>query len=120
MKFYTHPRCTTCKKAEAFLKAHDIDYKVIDITEKTPSTAELKKMLSEIGEIRKLFNTSGQRYRELALKDKIPSMTNEEALKLLASDGMLIKRPFLIGDGVAFVGFREPQWEELLKRDQCI
>lgn len=113
-KFYQHPRCSTCKKAAAFLDSLEIDYKAIDITAKTPTLAELKKAFAALKNMRKLFNTSGERYRELGLKDAFADLSEEKAFQLLMSDGMLIKRPFLIGDGIALMGFQEPIWEKVL------
>lgn len=115
MKLYIHPRCSTCKKAIQFLDDKNLNYTTVDITEHPPSKQELKKMLHHLdGEIRKLFNTSGQLYRELGIKDKLPSMSDEEALQLLVKNGMLVKRPFLLTDDVGLVGFRLQAWQEAL------
>lgn len=110
MKFYRHEKCTTCKKAEAFLKEQGTTYLSINIVETPPTYEELETMLRHVKDIRKLFNTSGQRYRELGLKDRLKTLSVEECLKLLSNDGMLVKRPFLIGDGVARIGFKETEW----------
>ncbi len=114
MKIYVHPRCSTCKNLIKWLDAHDLSYSSIDILETPPSKAELKQMLVHVdGQLRKLFNTSGQLYRELSLKDKLASMSEKEAFELLSSEGMLIKRPFALGDDFGLVGFREKEWEAL-------
>lgn len=116
MRFYQYPKCGTCRKAKKFLVDHNLDFEDIDITEKTPTKAELQRMLQFVGgELRKLFNSSGLVYREMGLKDKLPSMSQAEAFELLRSNGKLIKRPFLIGDELGFVGFREQAWRERLK-----
>ena len=115
MKLYIHPRCSTCKKALKFLDEKNLNYTTVDITEHPPSKQELKKMLHHLnGNIRKLFNTSGQLYRELGLKDKLSSMNEEQALLLLTENGMLVKRPFLLTDDVGLVGFRLQAWQEAL------
>ena len=100
-------------KAKKFLEAKKIDFKEIDITMKPPMKKELKQMLSFYdGNIRKLFNTSGMVYRELNLKDKLPAMSEKEAIDLLSSNGKLVKRPFLLGDNFGRVGFKEDEWKE--------
>ena len=116
MKLYQYPNCSTCRKAIKFLDQHGIDYQSINITEKPPTTAELKRMLANYGgNIRKLFNTFGMQYRELNLKETLPSMSDKEAIELLAGNGKLIKRPFLLNaSGAGLVGFREDDWASLL------
>ncbi|MCB1230919.1 MAG: arsenate reductase family protein [Verrucomicrobiae bacterium] len=115
MKLYTYAKCGTCRKAVKWLESRGIEVKEIPIRENPPSKAELKKMLGVLdGEIRKLFNTSGQDYRALNLKDTLPGMSEAEALNLLSGNGNLVKRPFfLTGDGGA-VGFKEEEWRKLL------
>ncbi len=114
MKLYHYPACNSCKKALAFLEKKKATYKAIDISEKAPSQAELKKMLAIYdGQLKKLFNTSGKLYRELGISKKLPDMTTGEALKLLASNGMLVKRPFLLTDKDGRVGFKEEEWKKL-------
>lgn len=114
-KVYFHPRCTTCKKAAAFLDANDIRCSRVDITEQPPSRKELEQMLGYLdGNLRKLFNTSGMQYRDLKIKERLPEMSEHEALALLAENGMLVKRPFLLHDKGGLVGFREAQWREAL------
>ena len=115
MKFICHPRCTTCKKARDFLDRRGITYEERDICLENPSREELSAWLDiNGGDIRKMFNTSGIKYRELKLKDRIPEMSRDEALDLLATDGMLVKRPILVGDDFVLFGFREASWNEKL------
>ena len=111
MKIYQYPKCSTCRKAVKFLKENAIEFEEINIVEMPPTIVELKRMLLVLGDRKKLFNTSGLQYRELELKDKLPEMSDEEAVALLAGNGMLIKRPFLLGDNVALVGFKESLWK---------
>jgi arsenate reductase len=116
MQFICYPKCTTCQKAKKWLDEHGIQYEVRDIKEENPSYGELKTWLAVSGlPVRKFFNTSGLAYKSLNLKDKLPAMNEEECLKLLGADGMLVKRPLLIGNGVALVGFREAEWEKAVK-----
>jgi Spx/MgsR family transcriptional regulator len=119
MKFYQYPKCSTCRKAAKFLNDNGVEYQSIDITLQPPSQDELAAMIASYdGEIRKLFNTSGIQYRELNMKEKLPGMSTEDAIKLLAGNGKLIKRPFLLkGDASSMqgvVGFKEPIWQEFL------
>ncbi|MGG3963566.1 arsenate reductase family protein [Heyndrickxia faecalis] len=117
LTFYWYPKCGTCRKAKKWLDEHDVAYEAVHIVENPPSKALLKDFYEKSGlPIKRLFNTSGQKYRELGLKDKIPEMNEEEALELLASDGMLIKRPILAGDAFAMFGFKEDAYEKLLKK----
>lgn len=117
LTFYWYPKCGTCRKAKKWLDEHGIAYEAVHIVENPPSKALLKDFYEKSGlPIKRLFNTSGQKYRELGLKDKIPEMSEEEALELLASDGMLIKRPILAGDVFAVFGFKEDAYEKLLKK----
>ena len=108
MKLYQYPKCSTCRKATKFLNDRGIEFKSIDITEKPPAKTELKAMLASYdGEIRKLFNTSGVQYRELKMKDRLPTMSAKEAIDLLADNGKLIKRPFLLNqEKKGIVGFK--------------
>jgi len=112
LTFICHPRCTTCKKARDFLDNCGVEYAERDITSQNPTLDELRmwRELSGAG-IRKLFNTSGIQYRALGLKEKLDSMSDEEALELLATDGMLVKRPVLVGEGFVLFGFRQSEWE---------
>jgi len=113
MKLYQYPNCSTCRKAIKFLKEKEVEFTSINITEKPPSKTELKVMLSSYdGNIRKLFNTSGVQYRELKMKERLPSMTEEQAIDLLADNGKLIKRPFLLNNSKnGIVGFKEADWQ---------
>jgi arsenate reductase len=118
LKVYEYKNCDTCRKALKFLKANEVEFAAVPIREQPPTVAELKRMLKCYGgEIRKLFNTSGQDYKGLQLKDKLPSMSQDEALKLLAGNGNLVKRPFLLSDKGGLVGFKEEEWKQLLRED---
>jgi arsenate reductase len=115
LKIYEYSNCSTCKKALKFLDAKKASYEKVAIVESPPSLAELKTMLGHLGgEMKKLFNTSGQVYRELKLGEKLPTMTQAQALKLLSSNGKLIKRPFLLASQGGAVGFKEAEWKKLL------
>lgn len=116
MLLILYPKCSTCKKAESFFKEHDISYEVKDIVLNTPSVNELKGYIKMSGlDISRFFNTSGMKYRELGLKDKLKVMSYEDKVNLLASDGMLIKRPLLIGKDFVLVGFHEKEWSNKVK-----
>lgn len=116
MLFIQYPKCSTCKKADAWLRERGISYESRDIKENNPTTDELKAWIAKSGlPTRKFFNTSGQIYRELNLKDKLDTMTDEEMIKLLAGNGMLVKRPLLIGENTVCVGFKESDWEKIFK-----
>lgn len=111
MLFICYPKCTTCQKARRWLDAQGIAYTLRDISVENPSYEELQRWHSESGlPLRRFFNTSGLQYRALGLKDKLDAMDDEAQLRLLATDGMLVKRPLLIGDGLVLVGFREAEW----------
>lgn len=113
VKIYEYAKCDTCRKALKFLTARGVAFSKVDITEKAPSPAELKAMLiHQGGDLRKLFNTSGVVYKELKLSEKLPSLSQAEALRLLASNGRLVKRPFLLGNDFGLVGFRENEWQK--------
>jgi len=113
--FIQYPKCTTCQKAKKWLDSRGVIYETRNIQEENPSYEELKAWHDDSGlAIKRFFNTSGQLYRSLGLKDKLPSMTDEECLALLATDGMLVKRPILAGDDFLFVGFKEAEWEAKL------
>lgn len=115
MLFLCYPRCTTCKKAQRWLDERGIDYTFRDIREENPSSEELKAWLEKSGlDIKRFFNTSGQLYRSMQLKDKLAGMSTEEKLSLLSEDGMLVKRPMLIADDFVLVGFKEREWAERL------
>ena len=115
MLFVEYPKCTTCQKARKWLVANEIGFQSRHIKEEAPSADELKRWHSLSGlPLKKFFNTSGLKYKELGLKDKLPNMSEEEQITLLASDGMLVKRPILVGDGCVLVGFREAEWAAAL------
>ena len=116
MLFLCYPKCTTCQKAKAWLDANGISYEFRDIKLENPSLEELTAWWKASGlPLKKFFNTSGLQYKALNLKDKLPAMTEEEQLALLATDGMLVKRPILVGDGFVLTGFRQAEWDEKLK-----
>lgn len=115
MLFLEYPLCTTCKKAGKWLQDHGVVYESRHIKENNPSYEELKAWYEASGlPLKKFFNTSGIQYRELELKNRLPSMTEEEQLRLLASDGMLVKRPLVVTDRTVLTGFRAEQWEKEL------
>ena len=117
MLFLQYPPCSTCKKAKNWLDQHGITYVDRHIKENNPSYEELKAWLEASGlPIKKFFNTSGMQYRALELKDKLPGMSVEEQLRLLTTDGMLVKRPILVtDDGKVLTGFKEADWENALR-----
>ena len=115
MLFIQYPPCTTCQKAKKWLDNHGLTYTDRHIKNEKPSYEELKTWYTASGlPLKKFFNTSGLLYKSLGLKDKLPTMTEEEQLQLLASDGMLVKRPIVVTTGSVLVGFKEAQWESLL------
>jgi len=115
-KVYCYPRCTICKKAVKWLEENGIDYEYKHIVEETPSKEDIKKYYKESGlPLKRFFNTSGNVYKELNLKEKLAEMSEEEQFELLASNGMVLKRPLLVGKGFVLVGFKEAEWIEKLK-----
>lgn len=115
--FIWYPKCSTCQKAKKWLETNNISFVERHIVEETPSKEELEKWIRQSGlEIKKFFNTSGLKYKELNLKEKLPNMSDTEKIELLASNGMLIKRPLLINDKVILVGFKEKEWENFKKK----
>ncbi len=116
MKLYQYPNCSTCRKAVKLLNEQGVQYESIDITKQPPTKKELNIMLASYsGDIRKLFNTSGLQYRELNMKEKLPNMSNDEAINLLAGNGKLIKRPFLIKGTRGIVAFNESVWNDFIR-----
>ena len=114
VKFICYPKCTTCQKAKKWLDDNKIEYEFRDIKLDNPALNELTEWHQKSGlPLKKLFNTSGLLYKSLDLKNKLPTMTDDEILKLLATDGMLVKRPLLIGDDFVLVGFKEIEWEKI-------
>lgn len=115
MLFIQYPPCSTCQKAKKWLDAHGLSYTERHIKEDDPTYEELKAWWERSGmPLKKFFNTSGLLYKSLQLKEKLPTMTEEEQLRLLATDGMLVKRPIIVTDELILTGFREAEWEKLL------
>ncbi len=109
-----YPRCSTCKKAVKWLEDNGIEYTYRDIKEDNPTEEELREWHALSGlPLKRFFNTSGMLYRDMQLKDKLPGMSEDEMFKLLASDGLLVKRPIAVADGKVLVGFKEAEWEDL-------
>ena len=116
MLFLEYPKCSTCKKTKNWLESNGVEFEDRHIVENNPTADELKAWYEKSGfPLKKFFNTSGLKYKELGLKDKLPDMTEEEQINLLATDGMLVKRPLVIGDDFVLIGFKEAQWAEKLK-----
>ena len=118
LKFICYPKCTTCQRAKKWLDDNKIEYELRDIKLDNPTFEELTEWYKNSGlPIKKFFNTSGLRYKSLDLKNKLPEMSNDEMLKLLATDGMLVKRPLLIGDDFVLVGFKEVEWKDISQQN---
>ena len=116
MQFICYPKCSTCQKAKKFLEANGIDVEERHIRDNKPTVEELSEWHRQSGlPLKKFFNTSGLLYKELQLKDRLPAMSEEEQLRLLATDGMLVKRPIIVDGETVLTGFREAEWECLLK-----
>lgn len=115
MQFICYPKCTTCQKAKKWLEDNGVAFDERNIKEKNPTAEEIKAWYKQSDlPLKKFFNTSGLQYKALQLKDKLPTMNEADRIALLASDGMLVKRPILIGDGLVLVGFKEADWKEAL------
>ena len=113
--FIEYPKCSTCQKAKKWLENNNISFEDRHIIEKNPTEEELTKWIQLSGkEIKRWFNTSGLKYKSLNLKDKLPNMSDKEKIQLLASDGMLVKRPILVTDKGILIGFKEAEWKDLL------
>ncbi len=114
--FIEYPKCSTCKKAKKWLEDNNIEFEQRHIVEKCPTEEELEKWIEQSGQpIKKFFNTSGLVYKSLELNDKLPTLNKKEQIHLLAGNGMLIKRPLIIGDNVVLAGFKKQEWEEKIK-----
>ena len=117
MEVLCYSKCNTCRKALKYLEDHGIDFDARDIKEENPSAQELREWIGKSGlPSRKFFNTSGKLYKEMELSKKLPDMPEEDQIRLLASDGMLVKRPLLINGDRVLVGFKETEWEDLLSK----
>lgn len=117
VKIYQYKQCSTCRKAIKYLETNEIPFESIAIVETPPTKAELKQALKDLGgELKKLFNTSGLVYREMKLSQKIKTMSEEEAIDLLNTNGKLVKRPFVLSEAGTLVGFKEDAWNEVLKK----
>lgn len=118
MLFVCYPKCTTCQKAAKWLAEQGISVTVRDIKQDNPTEQELRAWHKMSGlPLKRFFNTSGLQYKALGLKDKLPQMSEDEQFALLATDGMLVKRPLLIGEDFALPGFKQAEWEDKLKKD---
>lgn len=118
MIFVCYPKCSTCQKAKKWLNEHNVEYTERHIAEETPTYDELKEWYEKSGQpLRKFFNTSGKLYKEMQLKDKLPSMSEEEQLRLLSTNGMLVKRPILVTGDKVLVGFREAEWDDVIRSE---
>lgn len=119
--FIEYPKCSTCQKAKKWLDENKIEYVDRNIVTETPTKEKLKKWIPKSGlDVRKFFNTSGMKYRELNIKEKIKDMSEDEIYELLASDGMLIKRPLFISDTLILKGFKEKEWEQIKGENNAI
>lgn len=117
MIFVCYPKCTTCQKARKWLDEQGVSYVLRDIKTENPSYEELDEWYRRSGlPLKRFFNTSGLAYKSLGLKEKLPDMTEEEQLRLLSTDGMLVKRPLLVGDHTVFVGFQQDKWAQALQK----
>ena len=114
MLFVNYPKCGTCRKARKFIEEKGIAFEDRNIKEQNPTAEELKTWIERSGlPIKKFFNTSGMLYRQMELKDKLPNMSEQEMIELLATDGMLVKRPILVADDRVLVGFKQAEWEKI-------
>lgn len=118
MLFVCYPKCSTCQKARKWLEAQGIAFEERDIKQDNPTADELRAWYGRSGlPLKRFFNTSGLQYKALGLKDKLPGMSEDEQLALLATDGMLVKRPLLVSEDFVLVGFRQAEWEQMIKKD---
>jgi len=117
LKFICYPKCTTCQKAKKWLDDNNVKYELRNIKDSSPTLVELTEWYRQSGlPLKKFFNTSGLLYKSLGLKEKLPSMSEDEMLSLLSTDGMLVKRPLLVSEDFVIVGFREPEWSSALNK----
>ena len=113
--FMEYPKCSTCQRAKKWLQAHEVSFEDRHIKDDRPTASELKEWIARSGlPVRKFFNISGMVYKELGLKDKLPNMSGDEMIEVLASDGMVVKRPLIVGSDFVLVGFKEQEWEARL------
>ena len=118
MLFLCYPKCSTCQKARKWLEEQGISFDERDIKQNNPTEEELRMWYARSGlPLKRFFNTSGMQYKALGLKDKLPDMSEEEQLALLATDGMLVKRPLLVDEDFVLTGFKQAEWEQILKKD---
>lgn len=118
MLFIEYPKCSTCQKAKKWLLEHNVEFEDRHIVEQNPTEAELTEWIARSGlELKKFFNTSGMKYKELGLKEKLPAMSESEQIALLASDGMLVKRPLIVMEDRVLTGFKPDQWEAAMCRN---
>ena len=118
MLFICYPKCSTCQKAKKWLNEHNVEYTERHIAEEKPTYDELKEWYEKSGlPLKKFYNTSGLLYKEMKLKDKLPSMSDEEQLRLLSTNGMLVKRPILVTGDKVLVGFREAEWDDVIRSE---
>ncbi|CAM3205168.1 arsenate reductase family protein [Filibacter tadaridae] len=116
LTYYSYPKCGTCRKAKKWLETNGLQFEEVNIAENPPTEDQLSEMIAISGlDIKKFFNVSGMKYRELNVKDKLPAMTDEEKIRLLATDGMLMKRPLVYGNGKVTVGFKEDDFDNVWK-----
>lgn len=116
MLFICYPKCSTCKKAKKWLDEHNVEYTERHIVENNPTYDELKEWFNKSGlPIKRFFNTSGLLYKEMKLKDKLPTMSEDKQLQLLATNGMFVKRPLIVGENTVLTGFKESEWNEAIK-----
>jgi arsenate reductase len=119
IKVYHYPKCSTCKRALAFLREYGVAFEAVDISESPPTRKELVEMVARMGGVRPLFNTSGQKYREGRFSERLATMSEDEAVEALSKDGMLVKRPFVLAKDHGLVGFKPEHWV-VLTRELCL
>ena len=115
IRVHTYEKCDTCRRAVKWLAAQGVTPQIIPIRESPPTVPELRAMLGHVGDLRRLFNTSGKDYKAMNMKDRLPGLTEDEALALLSKNGNLVKRPFALAAGTGAVGFKEDEWAQMLR-----